>query len=239
MESLGVYVINLQSRPDRLESISAALKSRGMAFDRIEACTPGPEKSEFLALGVLATFNSHVKALKTFLDSGKEFALILEDDAEFIERFSLVSVIEHLNNDIGFIQLGFLKSNLVDNFEVFYFNLRRTFICRTFQIIEKLVPKFVEVLNLKSRLVISEHSFVPDSWIASNIQAGGHAYIVNRTFASGIIQIGEKPFLAIDDLYMALGRMRTFSMYRLKSSQVGQGNFGNDVANRFKMEEKG
>lgn len=91
MGSLGIYVINLKRRSDRLSSMQSRL--RNLDFTVIEAIDGSdPEsfvqtiESEFTA-PELACIASHAKALKAFLDSEHDACIILEDDLVFGDGF--------------------------------------------------------------------------------------------------------------------------------------------------------
>lgn len=235
MKSLGVYVINLQSRPDRLAAISNQLSERSMDFIRVEACTPENTYYPNLSPSVGAIYHSHKIAMELFINSTFDFALILEDDALLDERVDFCALINRVGSEFDFIQVGFLKNNLIDHLEIIYFNLRRKFIVVSFRIASKLLRDSKLVQELRSRLSIREHLSFPPDWVSSNIQAGAHAYIVSKNFAAKTLEFAANPFLAIDDFYMALGRMRLVAMYRLKKSKVSQSNSRSDVVKRFKM----
>lgn len=93
------YLINLRSRPERLAKMANRFNYHKLPFKVIEALTPQDpevqrlgEGSDFNALrldeklnckigGEFACFASHLKALKEFIDSNEQSAIIIEDDA--------------------------------------------------------------------------------------------------------------------------------------------------------------
>ena len=82
---LPIYVINLDRRPDRWQSISDNLNQFGRTAYRIsaiDALSLNPQGQQVMGIGEEACFLSHCKALKHFLGSSHPAALILEDDAE-------------------------------------------------------------------------------------------------------------------------------------------------------------
>ncbi len=234
MTSLGVYVINLQSRPDRLLQISEKLASVNVPFSRVEACTPNGLTSDYLSPSVHAIFESHMAVMRVFLESNSNFALILEDDASIDGALNFEKYVLEMQEGIDFLQIGFLTNDLVDKFEIAYFNTKRRFSMAIYNAIRSISPMAKMTISLGQRLVIQDHLRFSRGCVASNIQAGAHAYFISRRFAQGVLAISNIPFLAVDDLYMALGRMRTFTMLRLTSSIVGQGDFTSDVISRFK-----
>jgi len=87
-----VYYINLNHRTDRLLQINDELSKTNISKDkinRIEAIY-NPKS------GALGCSKSHIIALETFIESGKDNCIILEDDFEFCLELSQVH--ELLNN---------------------------------------------------------------------------------------------------------------------------------------------
>jgi glycosyl transferase family 25 len=96
MDGFQTWVINLDRAPDRLERISGQLQRLGLPYTRLpavdaRALTPGQRASldepgyrrrhGMTPLGgELGCYLSHVEAMRRFLASEAEFALILEDD---------------------------------------------------------------------------------------------------------------------------------------------------------------
>ena len=90
--SKPIYYINAASAVRRRAHLEARLAELSLAFQRIEAVTPDGIDSRlkakhcdrrqfrWLTESELACSLSHIKALKTFLDSGEDVGLILEDD---------------------------------------------------------------------------------------------------------------------------------------------------------------
>ena len=91
--TLPVFVINLDRRPDRWAAMSAQMDRLGIEATRIPAVDARllATQEEWerrtsdgcnLNLGEVACAYSHRKALRAFLDTGEQAALILEDDVE-------------------------------------------------------------------------------------------------------------------------------------------------------------
>lgn len=96
--TFDIYVINLDRSPDRLSIISNLLQMHGVPFHRISAVDGNDlsdpdalrdigrfsvDGGEVLSATQVAITRSHLKALGAFLESGTDYALVLEDDAFF------------------------------------------------------------------------------------------------------------------------------------------------------------
>jgi glycosyl transferase family 25 len=107
-QRLGVYIINLDRAPDRWAFMEGQMRSAGLDGERIQAIDrrdPGftPRGAlavqrddvlretnwdgRFYVLGEEACFQSHLKALNTFITSGRPAGLIMEDDCELAPDF--------------------------------------------------------------------------------------------------------------------------------------------------------
>ncbi len=89
MTHLPVYVINLDRRPDRLETIAADLGRLGLPFERVPAVDARrlpagdlADRNPLMRAGSKACMLSHSEALRRFLATESGAAMILEDDAE-------------------------------------------------------------------------------------------------------------------------------------------------------------
>ena len=89
MPHLPIFVINLDRRPDRLETISGDLDRLGLSFERVPAIDarqlPPEDRADrnpLFRAGSKACMLSHGEALRRFLATESDAAMILEDDAE-------------------------------------------------------------------------------------------------------------------------------------------------------------
>lgn len=99
---MKIYVVNLERSPQRWEDASKQLKNTGVAFERIPAIdgakidylkyadnkTCRNYMGRDLTAGEVDCFLSHILALKTFLASSEDCAIILEDDFLMTADFS-------------------------------------------------------------------------------------------------------------------------------------------------------
>jgi glycosyl transferase, family 25 len=97
MESLDVYVINLDGSNDRLEAISSRLATYGVTFQRVAAFDgrkldlsqiddyDASQAESYMGRGLvggeIGCYRSHLHAAERFLKSDARYLLILEDDA--------------------------------------------------------------------------------------------------------------------------------------------------------------
>lgn len=98
-QTVPTYVINLDRRPDRWQTISEHLHRIGVAVERIPAVDAHTLCSETrnchplfgeLDLGATACAPSHGLAMHALLRSGAPAALILEDDAQVVQDAALL-----------------------------------------------------------------------------------------------------------------------------------------------------
>lgn len=117
---VDVFYINLESRTDRLEYIKNHLNSLNIInAKRVEAITPkllsekmikDGEKMGVTQFSVAGSY-SHLMAMKEFLEtSDKEYALILEDDADLSNvskvKFTVEDMFSLVGEDVGCLQLA-------------------------------------------------------------------------------------------------------------------------------------
>lgn len=101
--NISIYVINLESRPDRLDKVKKQLAKCGLSFERIDAVDGRVHSPDYyehydrakrlkyfddLVGGEIGCSESHFLALDTFQKKGKtDYCLVLEDDAILPENF--------------------------------------------------------------------------------------------------------------------------------------------------------
>ena len=112
-----IYCINLLSRPDRKNRMKSQFTTRGL-IDKIEFIN-AVTKNQFnnnndLTNAQHACFTSHLKALKTFLDTDEESCIVCEDDLLIHKNFiNLCSeLIDNLPNNIKLCLLSYLPTNI-------------------------------------------------------------------------------------------------------------------------------
>lgn len=98
MQSMGIFVINLEKSTDRLQQVWPLLSKLELPLYRVDAIHGGSlvaweslvdqhaHRQYFgktMGLGTLGCALSHCKAWEAFLESSHEFSMICEDDIEF------------------------------------------------------------------------------------------------------------------------------------------------------------
>lgn len=225
---MEAYIINLDERRDRWENCLAELNKCNLNPNRISALTPSlvdSETEQFASLDIIAIWKSHQNAMRVFLDSDSEYALILEDD------FSLkIKDFDHLSSqfkkyELDFLQIGFLLPFITDYLNYKIENLQ--------DVIFKLLSH-LKFSSITSKHSINEQISIPANIVLNGIRAGGHAYIINRRFAKACLLMNTPTFLSTDGLFMALGVARNFRMARLRRSKVSQTSSPTSVTKRLK-----
>jgi glycosyl transferase family 25 len=87
-----IYIINLESRTDRLREVSAQLAKLSLGIDgqriRHFSAVKPPDAGDFPTLGARGCFMSHLGILQACRAGGVKRVLILEDDAYFTADFA-------------------------------------------------------------------------------------------------------------------------------------------------------
>lgn len=232
---MRAYVINLNDRKDRWDSVLSQQNLLGLEILRVDAVTKQDvleDEEPFVAVGVSATWKSHQKAMKMFLDSEDDFGLILEDDfllgKNFAKHFSRI----RKYRDYDFIQLGILKPAYTSSIALLTSNTRDLmlkFLCRITSL------KTLQPNRFSDKVLIYEQRAVPFFLICSDVRAGGQAYLVSRNFADAAQYMNKPAFLSSDGVYMSIGGMRSFRMFRVRKSIVDQTDSPTSVEKRFNL----
>ena len=228
---LGIFAINLDSRPDRWESVLNQERQHQWKILRVVATTPAEimsDGNDFTTKEVQACWNSHMKSMKQFLETEYEYALILEDDfvASHVDLEKLILQIE--KSEIDFLQIGYLITSPGMALHQRGFNILDLLL----KAITKIRFTFIEKYY-KKKITIQEQLGVPVSIVMNDVLPGAHAYIVSRRFAIKILKLNHPVFLATDNFFMALSFMKTFRMGRMRKSKVAQSNSKTSIKSRF------
>ena len=229
---MRAYVINLSSRPDRWDSVESQAKELQLPIIRIEAVDMKTLTGQdlYVADGVAATWQSHQLAMSVFLETGDNYAVILEDDFSIARGWSEESLQQAIEVNPDFFQLGYLITSPLDRIEFF---LNNSF-DRTLKILNRICSLSKFLYNrLGNRLLIREQTDLPWSVVPNDIRAGGQAYLVSRKFALASKYMNTPPFTSADGMFMALGDVRTFRMFRFRDSLINQTDSVTSVQQRY------
>ena len=206
---LLIQIINLASRPDRLALMRSQLMNAGLDSETQVAVDGKNAKleSNFLSMGEVGCFKSHVNAMRRQKETGSAYSLILEDDAVLSPNVNEKFLSEMMNlmerNRLDILQIGF-----IDHF--YSFSLR-----------SGLLEALITVLNRRGKKDISGIRFV-----VGEFRSGAHAYIVSARLAEGISSaVSEPPLLPWDDWLGLMAKAQThrnFRIARLVKSVVSQ-----------------
>lgn len=95
-----VYILSLQSRPDRLKNVIQELNAHNLEYTVIEAFTPEKNEVRQLAIGAqkgddaysvyhtIACLATHLSAYKRMIQDNRDEAIIMEDDVILHKDFS-------------------------------------------------------------------------------------------------------------------------------------------------------
>lgn len=230
---MRAYVINLKNRVDRWDSVIKQSDKLGLPIMRIEALNKNALEemdAKFVASGVAATWKSHQLAMATFLETLDEYALIMEDDFLLTRSWHLKNVLRVLELSPDFFQFGYLVTSPIDRLELTVANF--------FDVSLKLLKKLCSLsqrLNRRfgSRLLLLEQDGVPWDLIPNDIRAGGQAYLVSRKFAEASKYMNTPAFTSTDGVFISLGDVRSFRMFRARKVLIAQTNSPTSVEQRY------
>lgn len=222
------YVINIDSSEDRFASFKKINFRYGRSIQRVSAITPANtdlSKATYVTKSVAACWESHLKVLELFLNSDKDFAFVQEDDS-ILRGFDLPTYVNFMQeNSVDFLQVGFLYGTVGRKFEILGKNLFHVFLLA----LKIFFLRFNFSANICGKPLVQEIFTNRINLVPADARAGTHAYIISRHLAEHMILMNNPIFLAADDFFMALSRMRSFSMYRLFKSKAHQGSWESTV----------
>lgn len=184
----------------------------------------------YVAEGVAATWQSHQLAMSQFLESGDKYGVILEDDFLVTSRWSLEMFSKAVDVRPDFFQLGYLITTPLDRIELFLNSSLDLYL----KILNRLcsISNFLRKL-LGERMLIREQTNLPWNIVPNDIRAGGHAYLVSRKFAMASKHMNTPSFTSADGMFISLGDVRTFRMFRFRKSLINQTNSMTSVQQRY------
>lgn len=228
------FVINVDSDINRWNSCLNEAEVNGLTLTRIEACKPKEKarlSNDYVTEGVHAVWESHLKAYVELLNSEHNYCVVLEDDFHIKNLSGLTKLVLNLNFDEwDMIQLGYVTPGIDDRI--------RQLVANTESAIFKIIYRFCQILphsskTIANRLRVLEAGIEPKGFVANDFQPGGHCYVISKRLAAAVLLLNKPMFLATDDFYMALSRMRSFKIIRVRKSQVSQLPFAKWSGSRF------
>ena len=116
---MKAYVINLDSRSDRWADVMAQQSILGLEIHRVPAVSiESVLASPYVTPVISATWQSHQKAMRAFLNTSEEYALIMEDDFVLSRRWGKDRLQVGTNIGADFLQVGFLITNAFDRLQI-------------------------------------------------------------------------------------------------------------------------
>jgi len=174
---LYFYWINLDKDVDRRKYMDSLFSEHNIKNIRIPAILGGPTKTE----KEVACTQSHIKAIKTFLETpNDEFAIICEDDLSFdykpYWKKSLQDIINDAPKDWEIIQLGLICNVLDGDF----YNVKTDYISHK---LRKYWSTICYVINRKSaekiiNVKVDPHNkiYVADELLYSSVKTYTYKY---------------------------------------------------------------
>lgn len=227
-----VLIVSLDTDVLRRESCKSQLFGWNYRFiPALDGRSKNKSNDGLVTAPVEAIWQSHNLALREFLATDSRYCLVLEDDFAIKnpKKFeNLMSVL--LVEDFDLAQVGWLTTGLDIAFLRFYEGSLYT-VCRVLNQLSRYSARLGKVLETKLRP--RRCGQVPPYSIPDSFFPGAHAYVVSRDFADAVLSLNNPIFLATDDFYSALSKMRSFNVFRTRKSFIGQKGDSSVGANRF------
>jgi GR25 family glycosyltransferase involved in LPS biosynthesis len=225
---VSAYLINLQKEVERRVFSQEFWPFPNIPMKVVSGVDQNEITAKYVTQGVAAIWASHLRAMETFLTTGEEFGIILEDDYQIIDVSKFSKVLDLARTvDADFVQLGFLITGI----DIFLEKHLRNIQNYVFRI--GISAPFVGT-RIATRMRVREASDTPPLLVSYQVLPGAHAYVISQKLARAITENQNEQFLAADDFFMSLAPMRTFRMYRAKNSCVSQREIPSTIGDRFK-----
>ena len=234
---IDCLVINVASNIERRLTISEMLRHLGIQFRIIPAVTIDtvtlPNLGNMNPTAV-AVWQSHLNCLKKSSENDS-YTLVLEDDAiiKFDSAFLDETIDVMRKHEIDFLQIGYLGINAFEYFSIVMRNLYNFFVSRGLFAPFFSIFGLVEVKRTKNQKWLRD---IPRNYVLNDVRYGAHCYVVSPDFSLKILNLNNPPFLAADDFYVALSKMKSFKMFRLSKSRSKQGFSASSFIKRYGIE---
>ncbi len=220
---LDYYLINLQSRPDRLAAAQRMFQSLDTGFHRIEAIDASSldEANPFLSMPAEACFQSHMEAIRKIAAAPNNFGIIVEDDFQITNLKALhrqLDAVFDINFDV--LQIGWLNNMLLDKILIKLQDWEGDF-CHALYLASKKNNYLKKKVGHRLRVVRNGSEYRRD-FVTDNFKSGCHFYVVSKNFAKLISASNIEPIMPIDNLFATLSASRKFRILRTRKSYVTQ-----------------
>lgn len=231
-KSFEILIVSLDTDTKRRDACVLQLSGYEYGFiSAIDGRNLGSTHQGLLTAPVEAIWKSHNLALKRFLTTHSHYCLILEDDFFIKDRKKFDNVMmKLLQEDFDLVQVGWLTTGL-DVVLLKIYEASLYFVFRALIKISGFSRKLTGILEkrLRPRRAMEAPKFaIPDSFLP-----GAHAYLVSRKLAETVLTLNDPTFLATDDFYVALSKMRSFNVFRTRRSFVSQRGESSVGTDRF------
>ena len=220
--SLDPYLINLDNRPDRLDSAVFEAEKLGLSLIRVSAVDSNGicDANSLLSPQATACWESHKLAMELLLKSNSSHCLVFEDDFVITNVRRLKKQLSQVDySEWDFIQIGFLNTGFRDRVVRVLTNLE----CDLFRCLRALENlKILKFLKINGRLRIKRLSGVPKGFIPDDVRSGAHCYVISRNCAQFAISLNTPAFLTADGFYSALAWDKYFKMLRVRGTWIVQ-----------------
>ena len=250
---MNIYLINLDTREDRLKNVLGRVSGLAASLIRVSAVSGedirNSEIPVFATDNTVANWNSHMKVLRLFLESGDEYCVVLEDDVLFINEG--VDFLEKLLNsqlsDIDILQFGYLAINgRLDSGIRESSNRRKEIFLRILKILAvKIVPIFSIFKGLEKRIDRSrrilrilqqnEKLLGLGSPLVEGFEAGTHCYLINRKAALVLLKYNYPMLMGADLALIVLAVARNILITRTTLSYAIQDNSPVSIGEHSKL----
>ena len=207
-----VLAINLARREDRRTLLMSSFGAIGIKpnfISAVDGSDVSVQSMPGLSNAEIGVWHSQILAMKDFLKTDFEFALILEDDAFPGPKFSNIKLLELTSlargKGIDLLQVGFI--------EHLYGRFRPRGFLDSLQIFKQ--RRKVRASNPRA------------TYVANEFRAGAHAYLISRRAAKILVNLVPKPPLMAFDSYLEHlarqgGRNTGLQISRLDKSLISQ-----------------
>lgn len=228
LESFGRahgYLINLDSRPDRLSLALSQIEELGLLVTRLSAVEAvGVDVfNGMLTSAQFACWESHLLAMKNVISSGADFGVIIEDDF-LVKDFDSVRKIlsSALPSKIDLLQIGWIQSGFKEKLLIRLINLETIL----FTLVAKTCFRSKRIDDIVgSRLRVLRAKYLANSkFIYDDFKSGAHFYTISKKLACEIIELKMVPMIPIDTFFATLALNHKYRIFRLRTSLVIQSN---------------